>query len=109
MSHQEDTVPSCSSARVEFGASQTCPHPPHGGAILAALQLEAGPGVVAGAPAADRGGGEYQDGEVAVFQVLLVAQVGVGGDQQLVALLFCQPNQIAMGNGAGRPQETQPD
>jgi len=75
MSHQEATVPSCSSARVGFGASQTCHLPPHGGAILAALQLEAGPGVVAGAPAADRGGGEYQDGEVAVFRVLLVSRL----------------------------------
>jgi hypothetical protein len=104
MGHQEAMAPSFSSARVGFGASQTCHLKPQGGAILPALQLETGPGVVAGAPAADRGG-EHQDGEVAVFQVLLVEQVGVGGDQQLVALMFCLPNQIAMGNRAGRPQK----
>ena len=45
------------------------------------------------------GSAKHQDGKVSLFQVLLIAKVGVGGDQQLVALLFCQANQIAIGHG----------
>ena len=57
MSHQEATVPSCSSARVGFGASQTYHLQPNRSAILAAHQLETGPrAVVAGAPAPKRAG-----------------------------------------------------
>ena len=45
------------------------------------------------------GGGEHQDCEAALPQVLLVAAIGVGVDQQLIALLLSQANQVPFGDG----------
>jgi hypothetical protein len=45
------------------------------------------------------GGGQHQDRDAAASQVLLVAEVGVGGDQELVALLLRQANQVPVGDG----------
>jgi hypothetical protein len=45
------------------------------------------------------GGGEHQDRDGAFPQALLIAQVGVGGDQQFQALLLSQADQIAIGHG----------
>jgi hypothetical protein len=42
---------------------------------------------------------QHQDCDAALPQVLLVAEVGVGGDQQFIALPLSQANQVPIGDG----------
>lgn len=45
------------------------------------------------------GGGQHQDRDASALQVLLVAEVGVGGDQELIALKLRQADQVPVGDG----------
>jgi hypothetical protein len=45
------------------------------------------------------GGCEYQDGDAAVLEVLLVPEIRVRGDQQLKTLLLGEPNQVSIADG----------